>query len=549
MQITMSSSSDGFLRAKLGTPTPKEALRLFVMRSLYDDVMKGDYIRLKKIYDYGNITPAELLNSAYTNQYGYQRDYPEKDIFLDMLYVIYEKSDENFSICEYALWVLDVPIHAGKTKYTFDEYRVEIAKGDISNLLRGNSPTALKQLRDSFFSGGESKFALLTFNDGDLIFTSKQWERYVDRRMEELGLFVWDYYKLGNEQFYAFSSEAEGTPNPQYALGFYARFLDGEYDTPTGNLPVGKRACLGSRSKPSLAEYRMWAQKYHLTYADFLDIAESWLRGYIIEANSLEEKRTGQPITKLTMARKYIPQPKEFFEGISYLAERKRMAEYYNRVKDKEYLNFTWDGVFKGSEEIQQANVILDLKNTISNLEAKLSEAQDTIGTYKERLDKVRLQAAAKNTQAYDVTAELAIMERQFQKMLDEKTREIEQLQEHLQSKDEYIYALSLPVNEDTGLKVSAEMLQPKRYLFVGFISDEYKELKKLFPNSIFMENAQHNPSNIQVDAVVFLIRNMSHAMFYKVQNIAALKDIPRVYCNNRGLQSILNQMYAGVFC
>ena len=46
------------------------------------------------------------------------------------------------------------------------------------------------------------------------------------------------------------------------------------------------------------------------------------------------------------------------------------------------------------------------------------------------------------------------------------------------------------------------------------------------------------------VDAVVFLIKYMSHALFYKVQNAASLNDVPRVYCNNRNINNIYANIY-----
>lgn len=55
--------------------------------------------------------------------------------------------------------------------------------------------------------------------------------------------------------------------------------------------------------------------------------------------------------------------------------------------------------------------------------------------------------------------------------------------------------------------------LQSKKYLFVGHMDNDFQKLKKKFPNSVFMTENTDNISNINVDAVVYLIKCMSHSM------------------------------------
>ena len=53
--------------------------------------------------------------------------------------------------------------------------------------------------------------------------------------------------------------------------------------------------------------------------------------------------------------------------------------------------------------------------------------------------------------------------------------------------------------------------------------------------------------SNVSADAVVMLIRNMSHKMFFKYKASPNVNSLPVVYCNTRNMENIYSDMYSVV--
>ena len=88
------------------------------------------------------------------------------------------------------------------------------------------------------------------------------------------------------------------------------------------------------------------------------------------------------------------------------------------------------------------------------------------------------------------------------------------------------------------------DFLQSKRYLFAGHISEVITELKYKFPNSIFMESETMNLSGIEVDAVILLIKWMSHSMFYKIKSNGKMSKTKIIICNTKNIETILQKMY-----
>ena len=57
-------------------------------------------------------------------------------------------------------------------------------------------------------------------------------------------------------------------------------------------------------------------------------------------------------------------------------------------------------------------------------------------------------------------------------------------------------------------------------------------------------EPETNNLSGIKVDAVVMLIKWMSHSMFYKVKASSALSHSKIIMCNTKNIDTILQKMY-----
>lgn len=58
------------------------------------------------------------------------------------------------------------------------------------------------------------------------------------------------------------------------------------------------------------------------------------------------------------------------------------------------------------------------------------------------------------------------------------------------------------------------------------------------------MESETAHISNIEVDAVVMLIKWMSHSMFYKVKATGSLTDKKIIMCNTKNIDTVLQKMY-----
>lgn len=122
--------------------------------------------------------------------------------------------------------------------------------------------------------------------------------------------------------------------------------------------------------------------------------------------------------------------------------------------------------------------------------------------------------------------------------------QEIADLKRRLEYQELFISELNKPEVEEVNNTYDLELLQSKRYLFVGHISDALPDLKYKFLNSIFMESETAHISNIEVDAVVMLIKWMSHSMFYKVKATGSLTDKKIIMCNTKNIDTVLQKMY-----
>ena len=126
-------------------------------------------------------------------------------------------------------------------------------------------------------------------------------------------------------------------------------------------------------------------------------------------------------------------------------------------------------------------------------------------------------------------------IKKELDKVVDENIR----LKKIIKSNEDYIESLKLDEVDLFEDKYNLEVLQSKKYLFVGYSDSNFQELKKIFPNSIFMTSCTLNIENIKIDAIVYLIRYMSHAMYYKVQNTYSTSNIPIIKFNGRNKEKL----------
>ena len=128
-------------------------------------------------------------------------------------------------------------------------------------------------------------------------------------------------------------------------------------------------------------------------------------------------------------------------------------------------------------------------------------------------------------------------------KKIEGKEQEIISLKHQLESKEEYIQLLLKQDDPDITRDIDVSLLQQKRYLFVGHANEALPELRRVFPNSIFMDSENMSINDIKVDGIVMLIKYMSHAMFYKVNASSIRKEVPVAMCNTKNINNVYNKM------
>jgi len=206
-------------------------------------------------------------------------------------------------------------------------------------------------------------------------------------------------------------------------------------------------------------------------------------------------------------------------------------SKMFMNLMEDYYRNFSW-------EKVVHQKLADRYENIIASLEKEMHLQKD-------RLENSELQIQALNEQIRkDRGEEIIPFEQSMKKLSDEinrKDEEIESLKQQIKSMDEYMQILS--GKEDVESKETADiaMLQSKRYLFVGAVKEALPELKRTFPNSLFMETETFSLQGIQVDGIIMLIKYMS--MFYKIKSVNALKDVPIVMCNTKNMNTVYNKM------
>ena len=129
-------------------------------------------------------------------------------------------------------------------------------------------------------------------------------------------------------------------------------------------------------------------------------------------------------------------------------------------------------------------------------------------------------------------------------KIIDSKDFEIEELKKKLQIQEEFTAELNhIDVDKENN-NYNIDILKTKRYLFVGRFEEALPELKHDFPNSLFMEGETYNLLNVKVDAIVMLVRWMSHSMFYKIKATGSLTDTKIIMCNTKNKDTIYQKMF-----
>lgn len=247
-----------------------------------------------------------------------------------------------------------------------------------------------------------------------------------------------------------------------------------------------------------------------------------------------------EPFNKITLSRECETPGVEYdYSMILCMYEMDVLYKMFSSMMEKYYADFSWEKSVKQRMEERYEKIIDDLQGIIRQKVAQIEK----LSTDNSNLS---LQITDDISKA---TAPLMADSNKLYQKLEKQNEEIEKLKKQLKYQDEFIAEL----NKDdkvaaTDTSYDLESLQGKRYLFVGRCGDALPELRHQFPNSIFMESENANISGIKVDAVVMLVKWMSHSMYYKVKSSNNFLDIPCVMCNGKNKDGILQKVYDQMF-
>ena len=208
------------------------------------------------------------------------------------------------------------------------------------------------------------------------------------------------------------------------------------------------------------------------------------------------------------------------------------LYKMFSIMQQQYYHDFSW-------EKITNQSITKRFEIIISYLEQTIREKERNITELSDKNNRLSLQLSCDNSKQM---APLIADNNKLLKQIEEKDNIINDLRKQIKYQEEFIFELNRTDIIESNKKFELSELQSKRYLFVGHISDVLPELKHKFPNSLFMESETYNTSGISVDAVIMLIKWMSHSMFYKIKS--SLPNVRTIMCNTKNIDTILQKMY-----
>lgn len=230
--------------------------------------------------------------------------------------------------------------------------------------------------------------------------------------------------------------------------------------------------------------------------------------------------------------------PQDDYLSILYLYQLDVIYKLFMKSQEEYYRDFSWEQITHQGITARYENIVRELNSIIRQREIEAQVAQV-------KIDGLVAQISKSGNSSCD--PQLVAENGRLLKRIEEQENEIAKLQNQLQSRDLYIESLLMPEASGEPDSIDLNELQCRRYLFVGDADEALPELRRLFPNSVFMTTATTNISNIVVDAVVLLIKWTSHAMYYKVKAEQTLRDIPLINVNNKNIDRVLWDIYSGL--
>lgn len=376
---------------------------------------------------------------------------------------------------------------------------------------------------------------LFKFNEEEPIFTSAMFTKYITKRKNELA----EYLGISTNELGAYIHNEMKSQD-----------RDGNGKDDMGGTPLrsGFVGMIEYITKSIINKKNGGSFWYELVTNDqtkfngllkYIPDVETIIYDYyksFIKARYIEVKANDGQFNKLTLSRECITPSVEYdYSMILCMYEMDVLYKMFSTMMEKYYEDFSWEKITKQGIEARYEKIIDELRVIID---------QKTKQIERLAIDNTNLSLQITGDIS-KVTAPLTAENNKLYRELEKQNSEIEELKRQLKYQEEFINELNKK-EENTGeeMQYDLELLQSKKYLFVGRFEEALPELKHLFPNSIFMSSESTNISGIKVDAVVMLIKWMSHGMYYKVKSSNNLSEVPYIMCNSKNKDIILQGIY-----
>lgn len=381
-----------------------------------------------------------------------------------------------------------------------------------------------EEAREHLSNGGVNRA------DKEFVLQSKFFDRYLAKRRGELA----DYLQIEENKLaeYIHNEMKSHSKNGEMPI---RSGIVGQIEMFTRDIIANQNGGTSWYNAMTTTDNEKWYGESVLYVPDVDGLIRNYFKSYVA-ARYIElvvEKKQG--FNKITLSKDCIPENYEVvYQTILCMYEMDVLYKMFALMQKQYYKDFSWEKITNQDIAARYEDIIFDLEQTITDKENRIKSLMQKNST-------LSLQITADNSKR---TAPLVAENNKLLKVIEDKDSEIADLKRRLEYQELFISELNKPEVEEINNTYDLELLQSKRYLFVGHISDVLPDLKYKFPNSIFMESETANISNIEVDAVVMLIKWMSHSMFYKVKATGALADKKSVMCNTKNIDTILQRMY-----
>jgi len=545
----------------------KEYLRkTFACHMMYEYQDNGNISDIQKLYEFAHIKGNQKLVERVRQGKRVILESPYQNIYVDMIFVLADEIVENAALAENYIALFEKRYNRYfhfMTEEASSGYKIDgLESMEEKNkcwkellgryqemLLRASDAEAqfllfamlyripYKQLlfpanhKDKYYELRLKPFEVAEYIDAtknkavsarmdwcDSFLDSKTYQRYISRRIKELAEFIEeseDDLILATERVISYVG---------YVSEYYIR-----------------TAYLFRRHGLSIRWWEDTIQKDNVTryVPDVRGIMEDYYRAYFFNY-WLEMRPEVENITKVDVLRYTKPgDPSQELENIIAMCEQDVVCQMYQELLEQYYANFSFEQLLGQPMKNRYDRIIAEYEKEASLQHSLYRSLQKENARLLELIN------------SKDRDPELEKYTRESNKELERALKEIEHLKGVIRSQEDYIEEI---VNGQNEAEAVPEMpsydlpkLQSKKYLFVGDVDSCFRELRRAFPGSVFMAANTDDISSISVDAVVYLIKCMSHSMYYKVQNLYGASDVPIIRYNGKNLELLYQEMQRGM--